>query len=326
MLVSIRFNGAAAASHSWKEVLFLSSNKFTGSLAPILGDTLVENLQGLYLSDNDLNGSLPTGLCALTNLSTFPDSASVTPSLPFFLHVVLCFQRLCFWMLTTSQRGFLSVSETCLICANCICFLTPWVGKFQCSYLNWLNWVDSGLRTMISGVLFLVVFVPSRRWMNFGPTVWGELRKYCALAALLVALHPSVNRCWQNMFGANYLRIRKTGKLVKVSYRASILVDHSLNICASDFIKYKCLNAKSSSPISSASSLRNYYVCVLSLVEPWKNLVSYRDVEPEPWQRGHQRIIALSWLDTLVFHQCCNWRLTGVLNLDIKESLHSHDW
>ena len=56
-------------SHDLAEVLFLSSNKLRGSIEPILGGQLSQKLQGLYLSDNDFGGSLPSGLCALTGLS-----------------------------------------------------------------------------------------------------------------------------------------------------------------------------------------------------------------------------------------------------------------
>ena len=59
-------------SHDLTEVLFLSSNIFFGSLDPILGGQLSQNLQGLYLSDNNFVGSLPAGLCALSGLSKSP--------------------------------------------------------------------------------------------------------------------------------------------------------------------------------------------------------------------------------------------------------------
>jgi hypothetical protein len=62
-------NTSIRVSHSDAEVLFLSSNNFTGKIDPILGGKLSENLRGLYLSDNGFNGILPTELCDLTDLS-----------------------------------------------------------------------------------------------------------------------------------------------------------------------------------------------------------------------------------------------------------------
>jgi hypothetical protein len=51
------------------EVLFLSSNKFVGSIDSLFGGRLVSSLQGLYLSDNSFEGSLTNEICSLLKLS-----------------------------------------------------------------------------------------------------------------------------------------------------------------------------------------------------------------------------------------------------------------
>jgi hypothetical protein len=50
------------------EVLLLGSNKFDGSIDQILKGKL-NLIEGLYLSDNQFSGTIPTALCGLTGLS-----------------------------------------------------------------------------------------------------------------------------------------------------------------------------------------------------------------------------------------------------------------
>lgn len=52
------------------EVLFLSSNSFSGSIPQTIGRAKIA-LKGLYLSDNSLNGPIPEGICVLQELSKF---------------------------------------------------------------------------------------------------------------------------------------------------------------------------------------------------------------------------------------------------------------
>lgn len=48
-------------------VLFLSSNQLSGSVEPLLYG-LADTLEGLYLSDNEFEGTVPDYLCQFTSL------------------------------------------------------------------------------------------------------------------------------------------------------------------------------------------------------------------------------------------------------------------
>lgn len=49
------------------EILFLSSNKFTGTIPKTIS-RLSRTLRGLYMSDNDLDGIIPTQMCIFNSL------------------------------------------------------------------------------------------------------------------------------------------------------------------------------------------------------------------------------------------------------------------
>jgi hypothetical protein len=49
------------------EILFMSSNKFSGSIPPGF-KRLSRTLRGLYLSDNEFQGLIPTDLCQFGGL------------------------------------------------------------------------------------------------------------------------------------------------------------------------------------------------------------------------------------------------------------------
>jgi Leucine-rich repeat (LRR) protein len=51
------------------EVLFLSSNKFTGTIPKTIS-RVSRTLKGMYLSDNNLSGSIPTQMCEFSSLGT----------------------------------------------------------------------------------------------------------------------------------------------------------------------------------------------------------------------------------------------------------------
>lgn len=65
-------------------VLFLSSNSFESNITDIV-DRLGDTLEGLYLSDNGLQGSIPTAVCALGELSKFKRGYNLEECLFFCL-------------------------------------------------------------------------------------------------------------------------------------------------------------------------------------------------------------------------------------------------
>jgi hypothetical protein len=72
-------------------VLFLSSNSFESNITDIV-DRLGDTLEGLYLSDNGLQGSIPTAVCALGELSKFKRGYNLEECLFFGLsHLCLAY-------------------------------------------------------------------------------------------------------------------------------------------------------------------------------------------------------------------------------------------
>ena len=62
------------------EIVFLSSNEFTGSLPEFSG---TYKTRGLYLSDNKLSGAITESICSLTSLEAlFLDENALTGSIP----------------------------------------------------------------------------------------------------------------------------------------------------------------------------------------------------------------------------------------------------
>lgn len=51
------------------EILFLSSNKLTGTIPKAIS-RLSRTLRGLYMSDNDFEGTIPTQMCIFNSLGT----------------------------------------------------------------------------------------------------------------------------------------------------------------------------------------------------------------------------------------------------------------
>ena len=65
------------------EILFLSSNNFTGPLFFTSRSRLESRLKGLYLSDNQLQGPIPMALCHFSNIQAiFLDENKFTGGLP----------------------------------------------------------------------------------------------------------------------------------------------------------------------------------------------------------------------------------------------------
>jgi hypothetical protein len=71
------------------EILFLSSNKFTGQLILSQKAEIDSPLRGLYLSDNQFNGPIPLILCEFKQLEAiFLDENELTGNLPTCLSLL----------------------------------------------------------------------------------------------------------------------------------------------------------------------------------------------------------------------------------------------
>jgi hypothetical protein len=104
------------------EILFLSSNKLDGNLPDSIGHPYSGErpLRGLYLSDNDFEGSIPSSLCELENLQAlFLDENRLDGSIPDCVGLIQSLRQLYLFKNNLSGEVPAELSSLPKLCKSC---------------------------------------------------------------------------------------------------------------------------------------------------------------------------------------------------------------
>jgi LRR receptor-like serine/threonine-protein kinase FLS2 len=104
------------------EILFLSSNKLDGNLPDSIGHPYSGErpLRGLYLSDNNFEGSIPGSLCELENLQAlFLDENRLDGSIPDCVGLIQSLRQLYLFKNNLSGEIPAELSSLPKLCKSC---------------------------------------------------------------------------------------------------------------------------------------------------------------------------------------------------------------